>query len=156
MMMIYHSKTAQQHPVTGVLLSHDFKTIQAPKKTHIMENDFDAKDLIATWEAIGLDNPWIAEANDPPFSKYMLVRVASLAELEYLFEQGNWCLGQGYYFKNLCFINQINGGDEWLTIKDDYAFESVTFNRIIKQGEFVAYIESLLNATKEQCINLEY
>jgi len=39
-----------------------------------MENDFDAKDFVATWEAIELDNPWIAEANDPPFSKYMLAR----------------------------------------------------------------------------------
>ena len=121
-----------------------------------MENDFDAKDLIATWEAIGLENPWIAEANDPPFSKYMLIRVATLNELEYIFKQGNWCLGQGYYFKNLCFINQIDGGDEWLTIKDDYAFESVTFKRIIEKGEFVSYLQSLLNATKEQCINLEY
>lgn len=121
-----------------------------------MENDFDAKDLIEIWEAIGLGNPWIAEANDPAFSKYMLVRVATLSELEYIFKQGNCCLGQGFYFKNLCFINQIDGGDEWLTIKDDYAFESITFKRIIEKGEFVPYLQSLLNATKEQCTNLEY
>jgi len=121
-----------------------------------MENDFDAKDLIETWEAIGFANPWIAEANDPPFSKHMLVRVNTLQQLELIFQYGNWCLGQGYYFKNLCFINQINGGDEWLTIKDDYAFESITFNRIIREGEFLRYIQRLLNANKDQCIHLEY
>jgi hypothetical protein len=121
-----------------------------------MENDFDAKNLMETWEAIGLVNPWIAQANDPAFSKYLLKRVSTLRELELLFEHGNWCLGQGFYFQNLCFINQIDGGDEWLTIKDDYAFESITFRGIIKKGEFEAYVQRLLNATKEQCINLEY
>ncbi|MEZ2334709.1 hypothetical protein AB6735_03705 [Mucilaginibacter sp. RCC_168] len=121
-----------------------------------MENNFDAKDLIETWEAIGLVNPWIAEANDPPFSKHMLVRVNTLQQLELIFQYGNCCLGQGYYFKNLCFINQINGGDEWLTIKNDYAFESITFERIINDGEFEAYLKRLLDATKEQCINLQY
>lgn len=121
-----------------------------------MENDFDAKDLIETWEALGLVNPWIAEANDPPFSKHMLVRINTLRNLELMIQYGNWCLGQGFYFKNLCFINQIDGGDEWLTIKDDYAFESVTFSRIIKNGEFDEYVQRLLNATKKQCINLEY
>lgn len=121
-----------------------------------MENDFDAKDLIEIWEALGLDNPWIAEANDPPFSKYLLVRVNTLQQLELIFQYGNWSLGQGYYFKNLCFINQIDGGDEWLTIKDDYAFESITFSGIIKRGEFEAYLQRLLDATKEQCIHLTY
>ena len=121
-----------------------------------MQNDFDAIDLIAIWEAIGLANPWIAEAHDPPFSKYMLVRVNTLRELELIFQYGNWCLGQGYHFRNLCFINQIDGGDEWLTIKDDYAFESITFHRMIKQGEFEPYMRRLLNATKDQCIDLTY
>lgn len=121
-----------------------------------MENDFDAKDLIEIWVALGLGNPWIAEANDAPFSKYLLVRVNTLQQLELIFQYGNCSLGQGYYFRNLCFINQIDGGDEWLTIKDDYAFESITFKRIIENGEFVPYLQSLLNATKEQCIHLEY
>jgi len=121
-----------------------------------MENDFDAKDLIEIWEAIGLGNPWIAEVNDPPFSKYMLVRVNTLHQLELIFQYGNWSLGQGYYFKNLCFINQIDGGDEWLTIKENYALESITFKKIIEKGEFVPYLQRLLNATKAQCVHLEY
>ncbi|WEA01768.1 hypothetical protein [Mucilaginibacter sp. SJ] len=121
-----------------------------------MQNDFDAKNLIPVWEALGLANPWIAEANDPPFDKQQLVRIATLAELENIFQQGNWCLGQGFHFMNLCFINQIDGGDEWLTIKDDYAFESFTWCRFIQKGEFTPMIERLLIATKEQCINLEY
>ncbi|SEN01072.1 hypothetical protein SAMN05192574_102167 [Mucilaginibacter gossypiicola] len=121
-----------------------------------MKNDFDAKHLLDKWEAIGKKNRWIREAHDPAFDKYMLVRCATAAELEAGLKQGNWCLGQGFHFKNLCFINQIDGGDEWLTIKDDYAFESFTFSRIIERGEFKDYLQRLLNATKEQCINLEY
>jgi hypothetical protein len=86
----------------------------------------------------------------------MLRQVYDLEQLELIFQYGYWCLGQGFYYRNLCFINQIDGGDEWLTIKDDYAFESITFARIIGDGEFNAYIKRLLNATKEQCINLAY
>ena len=86
----------------------------------------------------------------------MLKKCESLEQLEDYFRQGNWCLGQGFYYQNLCFINQINGGDEWLTIKDDYDFESVTFGRMIERGEFYIYLDRLLKATKEQCLNLTY
>jgi len=116
----------------------------------------DARHLLTVWEAIGKANPWIAEANDPEFDRTLLKKVDTLEQLELMFQYGNWCLGQGFYYRNLCFINQIDGGDEWLTIKDDYAFESVTFARIIGDGDFAEYLGRLLNATKEQCVNLTY
>ena len=28
------------------------------------------------------------------------------------FKQGNWCLGEAIIYKDLCFIQQVNGGDE--------------------------------------------
>ncbi|UOE52543.1 hypothetical protein MTO98_15815 [Mucilaginibacter sp. SMC90] len=121
-----------------------------------MENAFDTNALLPVWEAIGKSNPWIAQANDPAFDRTLLKQVDDLTQLELLFQYGNWCLGQGFYYQNLCFINQVDGGDEWLTIKDDYAFESITFSRIIGDGKFTEYIDRLLNATKEQCINLTY
>lgn len=121
-----------------------------------MQNDFEAKELIEIWESIGLANPWIKDATDPAFSKFMLIRVANLKDLKSIFQHGNWCLGQGFHFQNLCFINQIDGGDEWLTIKDDYAFESVTFQKIIETGQFETYIQRLLKASKNDCINLDY
>jgi len=76
--------------------------------------------------------------------------------LENWLKKGNWCLGQGFGYQNICFINQIAGGDEWLTIKDDYAFESITFEKIIKLGQFIPYVQKLLNASKEQCLSLKF
>ena len=82
--------------------------------------------------------------------------------LKEFFKCGNWCLGQGIIFKNLCFINQINGGDEWLTIKnfEDEAinFESISFERMIERnkGEFEDVINRLLKADKTACKKLEY
>jgi hypothetical protein len=101
-----------------------------------MENLLNQEQILDTWAAIGLANGWINEACDPAFSKLMLKKCENLEQLEYFFRQGNWCLGQGFYYRNLCFINQLNGGDEWLTIKDDYDFESVTFGCMIERGEF--------------------
>ena len=75
------------------------------------------------------------------------------------FKHGNWCLGQSIIHKDLCFIQQVDGGDEWLTIKnfDDeaVAFESISFD-MIHYKEFADVIINLLHATKEQCINLEW
>jgi hypothetical protein len=86
----------------------------------------------------------------------MLLKCHSIDELKEKLGHGNWCLGQGFYYLNLCFINQVDGGDEWLTIKDDYDFESCTFSIIIEEGTFESYINRFLQATKEQCLNLEY
>ena len=77
------------------------------------------------------------------------------------FIDGNWSLNQAFIHKCLCFINQVNGGDEWLTIKELdngnlIAFESVSFIPIIKNGEYYEYMERLLNATEEQCEHLTY
>ena len=69
--------------------------------------------------------------------------------------QGNWILGQPFYFQNLCFINQINAGDEWLVIRDGIAFESLTAGAM-EYEEFRDWIDYVFNATEEELRNLEY
>ena len=67
----------------------------------------------------------------------------------------------GCILDNLAFVNQINGGDEWWTVKkfadgDLIAFESITAEPIIKDGEFDDLIDRFEKATKQQCKNLTY
>lgn len=114
------------------------------------------EELLTSWLAIGKRNYWINSATDPEFTIKSLSKCETIDELEKKIGQGNWCLGQGFYFRNLCFINQMNGGDEWLTIKNDLAFESYTFEGIIKNGEFKQIIERLLKAKLFDCKNLTY
>jgi len=64
-------------------------------------------------------------------------------------------LGQPFYFKNLCFINQINAGDEWLVIRDGIAFESLTAGAMGYE-EFRDWIKCVMNATDEDLKTLEY
>lgn len=116
----------------------------------------DTKELIRKWIHIGKGNPWIRYACDPPFNENSFCECSSIDELEEKISYGNCCLGAAFFYKNLCFINQVDGGDEWLTLKDDFAFESFTFSGIIRDGRFKGIIERLLAATKEQCIKLEY
>lgn len=116
-------------------------------------------DLIQTWVEIGNKNPWISQAWDPPFDKSMFYECKTIDELIDKLEWGNWCLGSAFYYKNLCFINQINGGDEWLVIKDDIPFDSMSCRLIIKdhgREYFRQLIERMLSATREQLVNLEY
>ena len=122
-------------------------------------------DLIQTWIKIGKKNPWIRQvgsgnpedscAFEKPFGKSYFYECKTLDELKEKFAHGNWCLGQAFYFQNLCFINQIDGGDEWLTIKDDWAFESISWMVVIKYGEFEKLMDQLLSVkTKDEYYNL--
>lgn len=108
------------------------------------------------WYQLGIDNPWIKEASDPPFTRNSFVGCFSVKELEEQLGFGNWSLGTAFYYRDLCFINQINGGDEWLTIRHGIAFESITFRSYVENGEFASLITRLLTASKEQCQRLEY
>jgi hypothetical protein len=35
-----------------------------------------------------------------------------LTALEERIGHGNWLLGTAFFYRDLCFINQVNGGDE--------------------------------------------
>jgi hypothetical protein len=114
---------------------------------------------LSKWLDIGKKNPWIREANDPPFNTQSFYECADDAELLAKFEHGNWTLGQAFHIGDLCFINQIDGGDEWLTIKQDTPFESISFRHIIvKDGIQAAQkiLDDIRAASVEQCRKLEY
>jgi len=61
---------------------------------------------------------------------------------------------------DLIFVKQVNGDDEWWTIKIEgdtlVPFESITFRSIIRDGEFSSFIQRMRDATVEQCRKLEY
>lgn len=114
---------------------------------------------IEKWVEIGKKNPWIKEACDPPFDKHVFYECKTVDELVEKLKQGNWCLGQAFYYENICFINQVDGGDEWLVIRDDIPFESWGCRYVItKYGEqeFRETLDRMLKATPEQLRKLEY
>lgn len=113
-------------------------------------------DLRRAWFQIGRENAWIRDAYDPPFLIDGFVGCYSVEELEERIGHGNWSLGTSFYYRDLCFIQQVNGGDEWLTIRYGIAFESITFGPIIERGEFASLVRRLLAASEEQCQALTY
>lgn len=114
---------------------------------------------LSKWLDIGKKNPWIREACDPPFNTRSFHQCKDDAELLTKFEHGNWCLGQAFHLGDLCFIQQVDGGDEWLTIKQDVPFESISFGKIIARGGFEAaqvVLDRIHAATVEKCRSLDY
>ena len=103
------------------------------------------------------DDPYL-EADSP----YSFVRANDIETLELFFGQSNWAIRQGVVYEGLAFINQINGGDEWWTLKFDeecgkwIAFESITMHCFIEGGGFKDLVERLLNATVSECLGLNY
>lgn len=111
---------------------------------------------IDKWLEIGHKNPWISEASDPPFSRKSFVVCNSVEELYIFIWHGNWSLGTAFILGDLCFINQVDGGDEYLTIKQDLPFESASLLAMIRADGFFNFIERIQKATLEQCKRLEY
>lgn len=121
--------------------------------------------LIEQWLEIGRRNRSMRDASDPPFTRESFARCSTLDELEDRIGSANWSLGAAFYYRDLCLINQANGGDEWLVVRSftdgegkttSVAFESFTFGPFIERGEFAAIIRRLLAASQEQCQRLQY
>lgn len=91
--------------------------------------------MMDIWLFEGYRNPWIRCADDPPFTRESFRVVKTMTELMEKFRQGNCSLGQAFIYKNLVFINQKDGGDEWLTIKDWCPFDSISFKAVLRHGD---------------------
>lgn len=114
---------------------------------------------IPQWLKMGKRNPWIAEADDPAFTEKSFHECKTIDELIKAFEFGNWSLGSAFYYKDLCFINQVNGGDEWLVIRADVKFESASCGRMIEDDgleSFKKWLYDILSATDEELKSLDY
>lgn len=137
--------------VSGVRLAQR-RTFVAEVRVVPMLDD----ELRETWYKIGQDNPWIKTATDPPFTRDSFVGCYSVEELAESMSGTMWAIGTAFYYRDLCFIQQVEGGDEWLAIRHGIAFESMTVTPFVERGEFASLITRLLTATKEQCQRLEY
>ncbi|MBW1860327.1 MAG: hypothetical protein JRI70_09725 [Deltaproteobacteria bacterium] len=105
-----------------------------------------------------MDGDYIVE--EDRLNKNSFKIYADLEELKDVLSRSNWCLGTSCVYHDLCFMNQVDGGGEWLTIKrfDDevIAFESMSMSIIVEAGEFEDTIQRLEAATKEQCRTYTY
>ena len=121
--------------------------------------------IVEKWLSIAQQNPWIrqrgsGDANDtcafePSLTEQDFFQCYTVEELYSFLARGNWMLGQPFYFQNLCFINQINAGNEWLVIRDGFAFESLTTGAM-EYEKFADWIECVMKATEEDLRNLTY
>lgn len=97
------------------------------------------------WLAVGgLD--YFEEESEYP---YNLKTCETLEELKGKFASGGWAVRQAFAYERLCFVNQINGGDEWWALYKHpdgriQGFESITFRHFIEIGEFENLMERLL------------
>ena len=117
-----------------------------------------SEDLRETWLAIGNKNPWIANAFDPEFDLDSFCECKTIDELIERFKHGNWSVGSAFYYKNMCFIQQVNGGDEYLTIRGNIVFESWSCEYAVRRDEtyFRRELRKMLAATDEQLRTLTY
>lgn len=128
-----------------------------------MPKNENERELIKRCYKAGMGNQWASgrvakeEGNfiveEDRLNQNNICFIGSVKELKNFFKFGNWCLGQGVIHKNLFFLQQIDGGDEWATYEIQknkiISFESVSFKLIIKDKEFEEYLKSLSKGKEE-------
>lgn len=101
------------------------------------------------------DDPYLEEY------PYEFARTDDVEALRSALGHGNWAIRQGFLYEDLAFIQQVNGGDEWWTLKladgEWHDFESWSFQRTAKDPtEFAEAISCMHHATLEECLGLDY
>lgn len=116
------------------------------------------EDIRKTWFVIGMKNPWIAGAYDPEFDLDSFYECKTVDELIEKFKHGNWCTGTAFHYKDMCFIQQVGGGDEWLTIRGNIAFESWSCEHVVRRDEsaFRETLNRMFAADNIQLMGLKY
>jgi hypothetical protein len=115
------------------------------------------------------ENGWLMRGGfdwqDDPYMEeypYSFVRTKSMDDLRQFFAHGNWAIRQGILYHDLAFIQQVNGDDEWWTLKKNpqgnwVSFESWTFGEVAeKPAAFSNAIVSMEMASIEQCRSYYY
>ncbi len=87
---------------------------------------------------------------------YCLERYDDIDMLERFFAHGNWSIRAAVQHHDLIFVNQVNAGDEWWTVKIDgdnlVPFESITFRLLIERRR-VPVSDPAHGTDPEQCKN---
>jgi hypothetical protein len=113
------------------------------------------------WLQIGgaawLDDPYLEEY------PYEFARLNNIEDLRAFFAHGNWAIRQGVVFDDLAFIQQVDGGDEWWTLKNNNGewmdFESIGFEDVAigkNDKDFMTLIRSMQLASPYECKKLIY
>ena len=115
------------------------------------------------------ENGWLMRGGydwqDDPYLEeypYEFCTASDMESLTSFFEHGNWAIRQGVVFDDLAFIQQVNGGDEWWTLKRDgdgwVDFESVSCGHIIahSRSDFERLVASMRAASTDECVRLDY
>ena len=112
--------------------------------------------LIALREGIG---DKISLRGIPPQDcQFSVRRIERKEELLERFGHGNWSINVGFVWQDLAFIQQTDGGDEWLTLREQedgswQSFESISFYHIIKRDGIEScsdYLDRLAGHDLEQ------
>jgi len=99
---------------------------------------------------------WLGNYREYPASDYPYTfeEVEDLETLTERMEHGNWALRTCFMYNGLAFVQQVNGGDEWLALYQHEvgqwaSFDSISLEHILERDgaeEFQDYVQDLADS----------
>ena len=94
---------------------------------------------IGNLTAVCDNNLWLGDYREYPTYDYgySFEEIADLKTLAERFEHGNWSIRTGFLYGGLAFVQQVNGGDEWLALRQTApgeweSFESISMEHVLQ------------------------
>lgn len=130
-------------------MSPDMPVIRAPKPV-------EHSPWVAAWLRRGLQNYKLKRARLPQFTAMNFITCADVDRLKRYLTEAEWGLGQAFYVGDICLISVQEGGDRWLVMRRDVAFETICSHYFVASNTFDDFWQRISRATDEQLINLAY
>lgn len=133
----------------------NMRTIEHSKKHISRLGKYEKDALISSCKYSSWLNNDEYDYTDYPFN---FIKCEKKFDLMNYMERGNWAIRDGFIYENLAFVQQVNGGDEFLTLIKTgtqwIPFESISVEDTIKSGNFYQLIDDLEQRGQNQ-INKE-
>ncbi|MCL2532330.1 MAG: hypothetical protein FWE40_09320 [Oscillospiraceae bacterium] len=89
---------------------------------------------------------------------YTLSRYGAVLANDDGMQYGNWAIRTGFIYGNLAFVQQVNGGDEWLALRqtapDEWnSFDSISLGHVLQEygaEGFETYVQTLVEPQQTQ------
>lgn len=125
-----------------------------PSPTEALDAEGRAIDWIPTWLDISRVRR-LSAATDEPLESRRICRHPTVHALAAAARSPYQARGNAHCWRNVCLINQVEGGTEFLVVREDLPFESFS-TRLSSEVGLVADLVSIYYSSQEECRAWDY
>lgn len=101
-------------------------------------------DLIPKWVQIATRNDTIKHDSPAPLAEHTIyISISADDFIQFITSRQSHPIGTAICIDDVCFVQQSEDGDNWLVIKEQYAFDSFPLQELARCSDMPAFLRRL-------------